>query len=84
MGSMCMCWANASNFLHRYVPNTNTLARFLWVVGVLVRNDFIVMLDNHLNTDNSIMLSQSQWLQVRTLNPKHCCRVSTSGSRCGI
>ena len=26
----------------RYLPNTSTLARFLWVVGFLARNDFIV------------------------------------------
>ncbi len=36
-----LCGASCAD-ARRYLPNTSTLARFLWVVGFLTRNEFIV------------------------------------------
>lgn len=68
-----------------YVPNNTTLARFLWTVGVLARNGFIVVLDQHLNTDTTLMEDQALWLQARirclctffVLMHDACCRGAT-------
>jgi len=42
----------------RYLPNTSTLARFLWVVGFLARNDFIVQVASLLRT---LVLLLAKW-----------------------
>ncbi len=34
-------------------------------MGFFARNGFVVMIDNHLNTDTTIMSNQALWLTVR-------------------
>lgn len=60
------CQSTVAHLWCRYLPSSSTFERFLWVVGFLARNDFIVVLDNHLNTDKSLLESQPLWLQVQS------------------
>ena len=49
-----------------YPSSPTTYARFLWAVRMLTRNGLVVLIDNHLNSDNTVTQNQGLWLQVRT------------------
>ncbi len=38
--------------------------RLLWVVAFLARNDFVIVLDNDLQRDGSLLLNQTAWAQA--------------------
>ena len=45
------------------VPSVYT--RFMWYVRLLTYNGFVVLIDNHLNSDGTITRDQGLWVQVR-------------------
>ena len=46
------------------VPSVYT--RYMWYVRLLTYNGFVVLIDNHLNSDGTITRDQGLWVQVRT------------------
>jgi hypothetical protein len=52
-------------YCNEFYPNgPTTYARFLWAVRMLTRNGFVVLIDNHLNSDNTVVQNPALWLQV--------------------
>ena len=44
-----------SGVCNDYVPNDSVYTRFLYVVGYFVRQGFYVLIDNHSNTDPTVV-----------------------------
>ena len=42
-----------------YVPNNSVYTRFLYVVGYLARQGFYILIDNHSNTDPTVVNNPS-------------------------
>ncbi len=52
-------------YCNEFYPNgPTTYARFIWTVRMLTRNGFVVLIDNHLNSDPTVTQNPAQWLQV--------------------
>ena len=48
------------------MPNNGTVyERYLWYVRLLTYNGFVVLIDNHLNSDATIVKDVNLWVQVR-------------------
>mmetsp|Transcript_3804 Transcript_3804/g.10936 ORF Transcript_3804/g.10936 Transcript_3804/m.10936 type:complete len:758 (-) Transcript_3804:1267-3540(-) len=70
MGDVSLTWVpngalstdGSGGSCNGYLPNDTTLSRFLWVIGFLARNNFVIMIDNHLNLDTSILDNRVLWL----------------------
>ena len=43
----------------------SVLQRFLWVINVLARNGFVVVIVNQLELDPTLMENRSVWAQAR-------------------
>ena len=78
----------------RYLPNTSTLARFLWVVGFLTRNDFIVQVNSMVCTCHCALFwlpsvipvfqAADVCMPARNWSDTHCdirCRLTTTSTR---
>ena len=53
-------------YCNEFYPNApTTYARFIWAVRMLTRNGFVVLIDNHLNSDPTVTQNPAQWLQAR-------------------
>lgn len=46
-----------------YLPNSDTLNRFLFVLNVFAQNRIYIMIDNHLNLDSTITDNPDAWVQ---------------------
>ena len=55
----------AAGTCNAYYPNTNVYDRFLWMIGFLARNDFVVIVDDHLVYDRTAVTNLNLWYQVR-------------------
>lgn len=64
--------ATAPGLCNAYLPDSTTLARFLWVVDYFARNGFYVVLDNQFNLDQTVLKDQAQWLQRARGLPLNC------------
>ena len=52
-------------YCNEFYPNgPTTYARFIWAVRMLTRNGFVVLIDNHLNSDPTVTQNPAQWLQA--------------------
>ena len=47
------------------MPNDSVYNRYLWYVRLLTYNGFVVLIDNHLNSDPTITKDVNLWVQVR-------------------
>ncbi len=43
------------------------LARYIWAIKLATRNGFVVLADNHLNSDPTVVNNVTFWLQARSL-----------------
>ena len=69
--------ATAPGLCNAYLPDSSTLARFLWVVDYFARNGFYVVLDNQFNLDQTVLKDQALWLQrARAPPPAALCLVT--------
>ena len=46
------------------MPNTSVYARYMWYLRLLTYNGFVVVIDNHLNSDPTITKSTRTWVKV--------------------
>lgn len=46
------------------MPNNSVYARFMWYLRLLTYNGFVVVIDNHLNTDPTIIQDVNLWVKV--------------------
>mmetsp|Transcript_13633 Transcript_13633/g.41196 ORF Transcript_13633/g.41196 Transcript_13633/m.41196 type:complete len:948 (-) Transcript_13633:1152-3995(-) len=51
-----------TNTCNYAMPNDSVFNRFLWFINFLARNGWYVLIDNHLNSDGTILDSSTQWL----------------------
>ena len=55
-------------YCNEFYPNgPTTYARFIWAVRMLTRNGFVVLIDNHLNSDPTVTQNPAQWLQASSV-----------------
>lgn len=49
------------------MPNgPSVYVRFMWYVRLLAYNGFVVLVDNHLNSDSTITVDVNLWAKVRS------------------
>ena len=53
-----------SGICNAYLRGLSTFQRLLWVVAFLARNDFAVVLVNHLQRDPTLLQNRTTWVQV--------------------
>ena len=46
------------------MPNGSVYDRYMWYLRLLTYNGFVVLADNHLNSDPTITIDVNLWLQV--------------------
>jgi hypothetical protein len=52
--------------------NPSVYVRYLWYVRLLTYNGFVVLVDNHLNSDPTITKDVNLWVKARHSRYRHC------------
>lgn len=56
-----LSYTSGQSYVNQYLPNTNVMARFIYVINFFAKNGFYVLIDNH-SEDNSMTSNQAAWI----------------------